>query len=547
MIEIRNLKKSYGDKIVLSGISLDIYPGLKAGLIGRNGCGKSTLLKIIAGLEGCDGGSITKKRSMVIGYLPQDDPQGEGTVLMDEVSSEIKALRDEMESLMERMEDAPQDEVFSLLNDYQAISEKFESLGGYSFESIARSVLGGLGFSEADYMRPIATFSGGERAKVKLAKILLSQPDLLLLDEPTNHLDLRATEWFEDYLVKYKKGLVLVSHDRFLLDGVVETIWEIEDQKLTEYPGNYSSYMEEKARRLEKAWASYWDNQDEIKRIKEEIARRKSRAMRIEKETIHFHYRKKAAKVARSAKAAETKLKKLPRVERPRYHEDVHLRLDLNVRSGNVVCEVKDLSKRFGDSVLFSGTNFTIFWGEKVALIGNNGSGKTTLLHLLLGLDEPTEGEVTRGANIKVGYIAQDRTDLDPNRTIFEEIDSAGANLTNYEVRSIAARFLFKEDDVERKVGTLSGGEKTRVTLAKLMAAGANFLVLDEPTNHLDIPSIEILESILQSYPGTILFVSHDRGIISALAEKIIEIDKGEVKVYHGDYEYYRSQMENHS
>lgn len=532
-IQADGVCKSYGINTVIAEASFRIASGDKVGLVGRNGVGKTTLLRLLAGAEAPDAGRIAVSGGVRFGLVEQDPSFDSGSPLIDVVYGGLQELLDMQKDIarLAREMSAPEvasspDRLKQVMRDFAALSEEFERRDGYSIDSRVMGVLAGLGFSREEHSRPVGSFSGGEKTRVALARALLARPEVLLLDEPTDHLDIPSAAWLEDFLADYEGTVIAVSHDRQFLDRVVTRILEVEDHRVTGYAGNYSSYVEEKQRRLEQQETAYELQQREVARL----------------EGMLRHYTALSArnnKFARRAEDVRKKLARIERVERPvPNRKSIGLSLSSTGRSGDQVFRVRDLAMRFGDRVLFEGAELEVRRGEHVGIVGRNGVGKSTLLHIITGRVEPTAGTVRLGAGVVVGYYDQQHADLAPDRTVLEEV-LGSTGVTPQEARNLLGRFLFRGDDVFKHVRDLSGGERNRVQLARLMASGCNVLIMDEPTNHLDIDSIEVLERVLAGYEGTLLVVSHDRYFLERVADRILEIEGGRVVDYPGGYTYY--------
>ena len=513
---------------VLCDVSFHIEEGEKAAIVGINGAGKSTLLKIITGELTADKGSVTVSKDATLGYLAQHQDISSDRTVYDEVLSVKQSVLDlelKLRSLELSMKHAEGAALSKLLSDYSAANHEFELLNGYALRSEVVGVLKGLGFSEYDHQKTISMLSGGEKTRVALAKLLLTAPDILLLDEPTNHLDLPSIAWLESYLASYPGSVIIVAHDRYFLDKIVTKIIELDLGHCRVYSGTYSEYSKKRAMVRDAMLKAYYNNQREIKHQEEVIAKLKS-----------FN-REKSIKRAESR---EKLLSKMEVVDKPVTDSDtMRIKLTPDVLSGNDVLTVSGLSKSFGERTLFSNVDFEIKRGERVALIGANGTGKTTILKIINGLADADFGNIRLGSNVTTGYYDQEHQVLDMNKTLFDEISDCYPDMNNTRIRNVLAAFCFTGDDVFKLVGNLSGGERGRMLLARLMLSNANFLLLDEPTNHLDIESKEILENALLSYEGTILFVSHDRYFINSVATRILELKESAVTNYIGNYDYY--------
>ena len=536
ILACKSIQKSFGGNAVLRGVSFHINEHQKAALIGINGAGKSTLLKIITGEENADSGEVVFAKNATLGYLAQhQDLNSERSIYEEvrEVKADIFALQDEIRRMEHRIAELGTEktpELDAALTAYADLTHTFEAENGYAAESEITGVLKGLGFSDDEFSKPIRNLSGGQKTRVFLGKLLLSQPDLIMLDEPTNHLDMNSIAWLETYLNNYSGAVIIVSHDRYFLDRVVTKVIEIENGTAREYEGNYTAFAEKKEMLRNAAMKAWTNQQQEIRHQEAVITKLKS-----------FN-REKSIKRAESR---EKMLDKIERVDRPVEVDDkISLELSPAVTSGNDVLTVRGLTKGFDGVTLFSGVDFDIKRGERVALIGNNGTGKTTMLKIINELEQADAGEISLGSNVKIGYYDQEHQVLTMSNTLFEELQSAYPNLNNTRVRSVLAAFLFTEDDVFKKIEDLSGGERGRVSLAKLMLSAANLLVLDEPTNHLDITSKEILESALNRYTGTVFYVSHDRYFINRTATRILDLTHEHVINYLGNYDYYLEKRE---
>jgi ATP-binding cassette subfamily F protein 3 len=523
-----NLAQAYGAQDVFSGVSISIAHGDRVGLVGPNGHGKTTLLKIIAGLEEPSAGTIYRQRGLRIGYLPQEPPPPGEETLYGSVLTVFAGLRRrqaELDALARQLSQAGADA--TLLARYGELQHAFEHAGGYTYETRIAQVLGGLGFQADEYDKPLAHLSGGQRTRALLAKLLLEEPDLLLLDEPTNHLDLSAVEWLEETLLTWKGSMVVVAHDRYFLDKVVTRIWDMADGRLTAYRGNYSAYARQREERVARQREEWEEQQEQIART-EDFIRRNMAGQRS---------REAKGRLRRLERLKETEL-----IERPREQRTIRLNLTTNLRSGDLVLRTKGLVVGYkpGD-VLFRCPDLELLRGERAALIGPNGAGKTTFLKTILGDIPPLAGHVRLGASLRLGYMAQAHASLRSEQTVLDSILEI-ENLPPVQARSFLGRYLFSGDDVFKPIGVLSGGERSRVVLARLTLQGANFLLLDEPTNHLDIASQEVLQDVLTEFPGTILLVSHDRYLVRALATQIWLLEKGELRCYKGGYDLYLAQ-----
>lgn len=528
ILSCNNISKSFGTDVIIKSCSFNIEDHEKAAIVGINGAGKSTLLKIITGIESTDTGLVTLAKDKTLGYLAQQQNLGSDNTIYDELLSVKQYILDmekELRSIEKRMNTADGDELENLMKKYSDLNHRFEMENGYAYKSEITGVLKGLGFSEEDFTLNVNTLSGGQKTRVALGRLLLAKPDIILLDEPTNHLDMESIRWLENYLLNYNGAVLIVAHDRYFLDKIVSKIIELDNGVATVFSGNYTDYAAKKAILRNMKLKEYLNQQREIKHQEDVITKLKQ-----------FN-REKSIKRAESR---EKMLDKIEIVDKPQELNDkMNIKLEPNVVSGNDVLTISGLSKSFDDVTLFDNIDIEIKRGERVALIGNNGTGKTTILKLINGIIEPDSGSIYLGAKVNIGYYDQEHHVLDPDKTIFDEIRDAYPDLNNTQIRNTLAAFLFTNEDVFKYIRDLSGGEKGRVSLAKLMLSNANFLILDEPTNHLDIVSKEILENALNNYTGTVLFVSHDRYFINAAATRIIELSNKTVVNYIGNYDYY--------
>ena len=528
ILSCQNISKSFGTDEILKNVSFHIEENEKAAVVGINGAGKSTLLKIIMKQENPDEGEVTLAKDKTIGYLAQyQDVSGHHTIYEEVLDSkrDIIEMEERLRDMETQMNTLSGEALEQLLDTYHKLSHEFEQVNGYAYRSEVTGILKGLGFTEEEFDKKMSELSGGQKTRVSLGKLLVTKPDILLLDEPTNHLDIESIRWLETFLMNYKGAVLIVSHDRYFLDRVVSKVVEIFQHKGYVYQGNYSDYAKKKAAIRAAMIKQYYNQQREIRHQEEVIAKLKS-----------FN-REKSIKRAESR---EKLLDKIERIEKPTEdNTDIRIVLEPNVVSGNDVLKVEGLTKAFPPLQLFSGINFEVKRGERVALIGNNGTGKTTILKIINELISPDAGTVTLGSNVHIGYYDQEHQQLHMEKTIFDEIADDYPNLNNTKVRNVLAAFLFTDDDVYKRIEDLSGGERGRVALAKLMLSDANFLILDEPPNHLDITSKEILEEALKSYTGTVFFVSHDRYFINQTATRILELTGETVVNYIGNYDYY--------
>lgn len=535
ILACKDITKSFGTDIILKNITFQIEEKEKVALVGVNGAGKSTLFKILAGELSYDHGEIFKSKDTSIGYLSQNMEINTNNNILDEmmtVFSELIEIESSIRFLEEEMSAHKGENLSQLMHQYSLLQHEFEQKNGYGFKSQIKGVLKGLGFNESEFSQPINVLSGGQKTRVALAKLLLSNPSVLLLDEPTNHLDISAIEWLEDFLKSYSGSVIIISHDRYFLDRIVSKVIEIENNKSSVYNGNYSFYAKYKQINREIQMNQYLAQQKEIKRQEEVI------------QTLRSFNREKSIKRARSREKA---LEKIERIERPEaLPSSMKLSLEPKIQSGNDVLHVENLSKAFGSRKLFENVSFDLKKGEKVALIGPNGVGKTTLFRILLDQVAPDNGFFRLGTNVKISYYDQEHQNISYNKTIIDEISDTYPTLTLGEIRNVLAAFLFTGDDVFKEISSLSGGEKGRVSLAKIMLSEGNFLLLDEPTNHLDLLSKEVLEDAINNYQGTVLYISHDRYFINRTADKVLELTPYGIKEYLGNYDYYiekRSQI----
>lgn len=533
ILACHNLNKSFGERIIVKDGSFHIEDREKVAFVGVNGAGKSTILKMIIGEEPTDSGNIVLTKGKTIGYLAQQQNLISGNSIYEELKTakaDIIKLEEQIRTIEHELKGLSGDELQTRLNTYNRLMSEFESKNGYAYESEIIGVLKGLGFQENEFSKEASTLSGGQKTRVSLGKLLLTKPDILLLDEPTNHLDLNSISWLETYLLNYPGAVFIVSHDRFFLNRVVTKVVEIDQGHLRMYNGNYKDYAEKKGQLRDAQMKEYLNQQREIKHQEAVIEKLKS-----------FN-REKSIKRAESR---EKMLDKIERIDKPMDStQEMHFELNPSCISGNDVLTVEHLTKRFETQTLFSDISFEIKRGEHVAIIGDNGTGKTTLLKILNQVLDADEGAFTLGSKVKIGYYDQEHHVLHDNKTIFEEISDDYPSLTNTQIRNTLAAFQFTADDVFKLIRDLSGGEKGRVSLAKLMLSEANFLILDEPTNHLDITSKEILEQALNDYTGTILYVSHDRYFINQTASRILELVNQTFVNYIGNYDYYLEKKE---
>lgn len=528
ILACHGISKSFGEKVIIADGSFHIEDHEKAALVGPNGAGKSTLFKMIVGELSSDRGEVILTKGKTLGYLAQHQAMQSGSNIYEEVKlakSDIIEMETQIRSIELELKHLEGDALTSRLETYNRLTASFERQNGYAYESEINGVLKGLGFTENDFSKPVDTLSGGQKTRVSLGKLLLTKPDILLLDEPTNHLDLNSIAWLETYLLNYPGAVLIVSHDRYFLNKVVTKVLEIESGKLMTYNGNYSDYATKKQQLRDAQIKEYLNQQQEIKHQEAVI------------EKLRSFNREKSIKRAESR---EKMLEKIRPVEKPfEANNEIHFTLEPSCVSGNDVLSVEHLSKSFPNQVLFQDISFDIKRGERVAIIGDNGTGKTTLLKILNQVISADSGSFTLGTNVAIGYYDQEHHVLHMEKTIFDEISDDYPDLTNTKIRNMLAAFLFTGDDVFKRIGDLSGGERGRVSLAKLMLSKANFLILDEPTNHLDISSKEILEKALNNYTGTILYVSHDRYFINQTATRILDLVNQTFVNYIGNYDYY--------
>ena len=532
VLSCNNLNKSFGIDSILENVNFTVNEYDKIGIIGVNGTGKTTLFKIISGIYGYDSGDIYTSKDCEIGYLEQNTNfHSENTILEEvlEVFKDViemeKYLRDLEHKISEESSNTNSTTLEKLMNEYSNKLEAFSDMNGYGYKSEAKGVLKGLGFSDEDMDKPISILSGGEKTRVLLGKLLLKKPTLLLLDEPTNHLDSEAIEWLEVFLKQYKGTVILISHDRYFLDQVVNRIFEIHNKKLKTYNGNYSDFIKTSAIEKELELKKFEDQQKDIKKQEESIERLKAFG------------REKHLKRARSKEKALAKVDVLDKPEA--YRKKAKIEFNPSVTSGNDVLQLRDISMRYGERILFKDLNLDIYRGEKVALIGANGIGKSTLFKIIMNEITPLSGDIKFGTNVNVSYFHQEQKTLNLDNTIIDEIWEDNKQLTQTSLRTMLGAFLFEGEEVFKKISTLSGGERARVAILKLILSNANLLLLDEPTNHLDIDSKEVLEEALSSYTGTIFTISHDRYFLNTVVDKVLVLDENGITEYLGNYDYY--------
>lgn len=528
ILSCQNISKAFNEVPVLKEVSFHLEDYDKAAIVGLNGAGKTTLLRIIVGEMTPDHGLVTLSKDKTIGYLAQDQAVSSQNTIYEELltaKSDVIEMESRIRSLELSMKQASGRELEELMETYTRLTHSFELANGYAYQSEVTGILKGLGFTEEEFSKKISTLSGGQKTRVALGKLLLQKPDLIILDEPTNHLDLNSIAWLETYLLNYKGAVLIVSHDRYFLDRIAGKIIEIDQTKATTFLGNYSDYAVKKEQLRSAALNAYLKQQQEIKHQEEVI------------EKLRSFNREKSIKRAESREKALNKMDVLDKPTQAR--SDIHITLTPRCTSGNDVLHIEDLSKSFGEHLLFKHLSMDLKRGEHVAIIGDNGTGKTTILKIINGLLPADTGTLTLGTNVHIGYYDQEHHVLHTEKTLFDEISDSYPYLDNTEIRSTLAAFLFTGEDVFKRIKDLSGGERGRVSLAKLMLSESNFLILDEPTNHLDITSKEILEDAINAYEGTVLYVSHDRYFINRTASRILELSEGALTGYLGNYDYY--------
>ena len=533
ILACHNISKAFGEQVIVKSGSFHIEDREKTALIGPNGAGKSTILKMIMKELDTDSGDIILTKGKTIGYLSQHQELSSGNTILEELKTakaDIIEMEKQIRTIEMELKHLHGEDLENRLQTYHRLTERFEHANGYAYQSELVGVLKGLGFREDEFLKEVDTLSGGQQSRVSLGKLLLTKPDILLLDEPTNHLDMNSISWLETYLLNYDGAVLIVSHDRYFLNRVVTKVVEIEYGSIMTYMGNYSDYAQKKKMIREAKLKEYLNQQQEIKH--QEAVIEKLRSFNREKSI-------------RRAESREKLLSKIEVLDKPvELNDAMNITLEPNILSGNDVLSVRGLTKRFDGPVLFQNVDFDIKRGERIAIIGNNGTGKTTILKIINGLVEQDAGEITLGARVHIGYYDQEHQVLHMDKTLFQEIQDTYPNMNNTQIRNVLAAFLFTGDDVFKLIRDLSGGERGRVSLAKLMLSEANFLILDEPTNHLDITSKEILENALVNYTGTVLYVSHDRYFINKTATRILDLKLGNLINYIGNYDYYLEKKE---
>ena len=532
---VDKVEKSFGARVLFSGATIQINKGERYALVGPNGAGKTTMLKIIMGIDAPDAGTVQYAKDVTVGYLEQETTLASDTSVIQEVmnsATEIRNLGKRAEELQVKIAEAdPSADMDALLAEYGRVQDRFEHLGGYELESNARQILAGLGFPVDEFDKPCSEFSGGWQMRIALAKLFLRRPDLLLLDEPTNHLDLESVQWLRGFIASYEGAVLLVSHDRAFMDACVDHVAALENRRVTTYTGNYSAYLKQREDNLEQMRAKRAAQEREIAHMQVFVDK----------------FRYKPTKAAQ----AQERIKKIEQIKSelvilPEGHKHVDFKFPDPPRSGDQVIELADVSKSYGSHQIYDDINLKLYRGERVAIVGPNGAGKSTLLKMIAGIEKPTAGRVSLGLHVGVAYYAQHALEgLNAGNTVLKEIDSVAPGWTTPQERSLLGAFLFSGDDIEKHVDVLSGGEKARLALAKMLVAPEALLCLDEPTNHLDIDSVDMLENALKNFPGTIVLISHDEHLVRAISNRIIDIRDGKMTVYDGDYDYYLFKRED--
>ena len=536
ILNVEKVEKSFGARVLFSGASFQVNAGDRFALVGPNGAGKTTLLKIIMGIDTPDAGTITFAKGVNVGYLEQETKLASDVSVIDEVvasAHEIRALGERAEELQLQIAEAGErgEDLDRLLAEYGQVQDRFERLGGYELESNARQILAGLGFPVSEFDKPCREFSGGWQMRIALAKLFLRHPDVLLLDEPTNHLDLESVQWLRGFIATYEGAVLIVSHDRAFMDACVDHVAAIENRRITTYTGNYSSYLKQREDNLEQMRAKRAAQEREIAHMQVFVDK----------------FRYKPTKAAQ----AQERMRRIEQIKSelvilPEGHKHVDFKFPDPPRSGDMVVKLEDVAKSYGDHHIYDGINLTLYRGDHVALVGPNGAGKSTLMKMLAGIEAPSAGTRELGVNVGVAYYAQHQLEgLNESNTVLQEIDSVAPTWTVPQQRSLLGAFLFSGEDVDKRVGVLSGGEKARLALAKMLVAPEALLCLDEPTNHLDIDSVDMLENALRNFPGTIVLISHDEHLVRAVANRVVDIRDGKMTVIDGDYDYYLYKRED--
>lgn len=536
ILSVDKIEKSFGARTLFSGASFQVNPGDRFALVGPNGAGKTTLLKIIMGIDAPDSGSITFAKDVNVGYLEQETKLASDRAVIDEVTAsavEIKALGERAEELQLQIAEAGErgEVPESLMKEYGHVQDRFERLGGYELDSNARQILAGLGFPVSEFNKPCREFSGGWQMRIALAKLFLRHPDLLLLDEPTNHLDLESVQWLRGFIAGYEGAVLIVSHDRAFMDACVDHVAAIENRRVTTYTGNYSSYLKQREDNLEQMRAKRAAQEREIAHMQVFVDK----------------FRYKPTKAAQ----AQERMRRIEQIKSelvilPEGHKHVDFKFPDPPRSGDMVVKLEEVSKSYGEHHIYSNIDLTLYRGDHVALVGPNGAGKSTLMKMIAGIEPPTSGSRDLGVNVGVAYYAQHQLEgLNESNTVLQEIDSVAPSWTTPQQRSLLGAFLFSGEDVDKRVGVLSGGERARLALAKMLVSPEALLCLDEPTNHLDIDSVDMLENALKRFPGTIVLISHDEHLVRAVANRVVDIRDGKMTVIDGDYDYYLFKRED--